>query len=33
MKIRRIYALFFSLLVLLSLSSPARAASGGQGGG
>lgn len=30
MKIRRIYALFFSLLVLLSLSSPALAASGGQ---
>ena len=31
MKIRRIYALFFSLLVLLSLSSPALAATGGQG--
>ncbi|MDE7218946.1 MAG: D-alanyl-D-alanine carboxypeptidase [Oscillospiraceae bacterium] len=30
MKIRRIYALFFSLLILLSLAAPAMAAEGGQ---
>ena len=30
MKIRRFYALFFSLVMLLSLSAPALAAEGGE---